>query len=353
MNRRNRAVAYVLFGAMVGSHFVEQGGASPIAWSVLALYGMLVPQLAYWSAAHAEQPMRAELCWLFGDGFTFAIWGGALGLPLWITYVLLAGVVMNLAAFRGVRGAVEVVALFAASAVLGFGAFGAGFRPETGPWTTGIAMATLLWYLLVFALDAHRRTLRLQQVKADLQAKEGSLRDVNTRQQQQLVEIGRLRDELTVQAQRDALTGLFNRHYLMPTLERERARAVRSAQPLCVWMLDLDHFKRINDGYGHLVGDRVLTRFAALLQSLARAEDVPCRFGGEEFVLLAPGMSAEIARERAEALRQAVEAVRDWDPAHPALRCTVSIGVAVLDPHANLPTERLLERGTNTAHEGK
>jgi diguanylate cyclase (GGDEF)-like protein/PAS domain S-box-containing protein len=109
------------------------------------------------------------------------------------------------------------------------------------------------------------------------------------------------------QAVRDPLTGLFNRGYMDETLAREISRARRRDAPVSVVMIDLDHFKRLNDTHGHAAGDAVLKRFAELLRGSVRREDVACRYGGEEFAVILPEMTPEKARERAESLRATVE----------------------------------------------
>ncbi len=113
----------------------------------------------------------------------------------------------------------------------------------------------------------------------------------------------RLREALRSQSIRDPLTGIFNRRYLEETLEREIRRAVRAEQSLGILMLDLDHFKKFNDTYGHEAGDTVLRETAAFLTRSVRGEDVVCRFGGEEFVVILPLASLEATQARAERIR--------------------------------------------------
>ena len=108
----------------------------------------------------------------------------------------------------------------------------------------------------------------------------------------------RLRDSLAEQAFRDALTGLFNRRYLIETLPREVRRAQRRGAPLTVAMLDIDHFKQFNDVYGHDAGDLVLAELAMQLAGALRAEDVACRYGGEEFLFLLPDCDLAVAYQR-------------------------------------------------------
>lgn len=110
----------------------------------------------------------------------------------------------------------------------------------------------------------------------------------------------RLREALHEQAIRDPLTGLLNRRYLDETLAREIVRAQRERRPLSIVMLDLDHFKRVNDTWGHEAGDAVLVHLAAMLKQHLRASDLACRFGGEEFVVVMLGANLVEARERIE-----------------------------------------------------
>jgi diguanylate cyclase (GGDEF)-like protein/PAS domain S-box-containing protein len=144
----------------------------------------------------------------------------------------------------------------------------------------------------------------------------------------------RLRDVLRVQSIRDPLTGLYNRRYLEETFERELVRAHRNGYPLGVAMLDLDHFKQFNDRHGHQVGDAALRAFAHLLQEHVRADDVACRYGGEEFVVLFPNAPLEQVHERCELLRRRAPTLAmpaqgiPWD-------ATVSVGIAAFPDHGN------------------
>ena len=99
---------------------------------------------------------------------------------------------------------------------------------------------------------------------------------------------------------------MFNRRYLDASLERELIAAQRGDHPVSLIMTDLDHFKAVNDSFGHLAGDEVLRVFAKLLQTQARGSDIPCRHGGEEFLVVLPRMHKEAAAARAEQLRAAV-----------------------------------------------
>jgi diguanylate cyclase (GGDEF)-like protein len=156
---------------------------------------------------------------------------------------------------------------------------------------------------------------------------EKRLRYVNDRQQSQLIEIGLLQSKLREQAIRDSLTNLFNRRYLEETLDRELARAARENYPVCVIMMDLDHFKKINDTYGHDAGDQVLKAIADTLAEETRRGDFACRYGGEEFVIVMPNIPCNVAYERAEKLRETLISLYVPYGIY-GLTTTVSMGIA-------------------------
>ena len=143
----------------------------------------------------------------------------------------------------------------------------------------------------------------------------------------------KLRMVLRQQAIRDPLTGLFNRRYLEESLEREIHRARRNKAQMGIIMMDIDHFKPLNDTYGHEVGDEVLRVLGSFIQARIRGSDIPCRFGGEEFVLILPGASLETARQRAEELRAGTEQISVKFGERAIGPVTASFGVAVFPDH--------------------
>ncbi len=146
----------------------------------------------------------------------------------------------------------------------------------------------------------------------------------------------RLRETLRQQSIRDPNTGLFNRRYLEETSSRELRRMERSAQPLTILMLDVDHFKQFNDTFGrHEAGDLVLKQVAATLIEHARESDVVSRYGGEEFAIVMPGCSLEEGAERAEALRQAIRQLHLTHRGRTLGTVTVSFGVAAYPEHGS------------------
>jgi diguanylate cyclase (GGDEF)-like protein len=149
----------------------------------------------------------------------------------------------------------------------------------------------------------------------------------------------RLREELRQQSIRDPLTSLHNRRSMEETLEREVHRARRHDGTVTVILLDVDHFKRFNDEHGHDAGDAVLVSVADFLQKRTRGEDLACRYGGEEFLLVLAGAPFEAAMKRAEAIREGIASMPVSVAGRNLGGVTVSIGVATLALHAHEPAE--------------
>jgi diguanylate cyclase (GGDEF)-like protein len=143
----------------------------------------------------------------------------------------------------------------------------------------------------------------------------------------------RLRETLREQSARDQLTGLFNRRYMEESLDRELRRASREDYSLGLLMMDLDHFKELNDGFGHAAGDLMLRVVGDFLGSSVRGDDVACRFGGEEFVVILPRASLENTRRRAEVLRKGMKGLQLEPSGALGASVTMSIGVACAPQH--------------------
>jgi diguanylate cyclase (GGDEF)-like protein/PAS domain S-box-containing protein len=163
------------------------------------------------------------------------------------------------------------------------------------------------------------------------------VQDISDRIQAQR-EVNTLQEQLRDQAVRDSLTGLHNRRYLDEALERELLRAEREGYCVSVVIGDLDRFKAVNDLHGHLAGDEVLRAFADLTLRHVRATDICCRYGGEEFLLVLPGMSGAHAAERAEQLRrEAAASPTAWNGS--PITMTASFGVGTFPQHGATPDE--------------
>ena len=161
---------------------------------------------------------------------------------------------------------------------------------------------------------------------------EDELRNANQVLKFQLEAIENLQSELREQAIRDPLTGLYNRRYLTEALEREFARARRESYPISFVMIDIDHFKDINDSFGHPAGDAILQRLATLILSQTRIGDIVCRYGGEEFLVVLPNVSSEIAYQITERWRLSFMGLT-LPLTLGARKATISCGISIFPEH--------------------
>jgi diguanylate cyclase (GGDEF)-like protein len=161
-----------------------------------------------------------------------------------------------------------------------------------------------------------------------------------------------LRTRLENQSIRDALTGLFNRHFMQISLEREMVRAHRRKQIMAVLMLDVDHFKRFNDTHGHAAGDEVLKTFAQVFKNNIRAEDIACRYGGEEFTVILPDTTVKGACDRADSIVTAISDLKVNFGQKTFDGFGVSIGIAFY-PGDGDTSDLLLQHADSALYEAK
>lgn len=166
--------------------------------------------------------------------------------------------------------------------------------------------------------------------------------------------IGNIRhkETLGIHAVFDSLTGLYNRRYMEETLKRELSRASRRKEPLGLIMMDVDHFKSFNDTYGHSAGDNLLRSIGKFLMESIRREDIACRYGGEEFVLILPGCSLEHTVRRAEQIKEDIKKVRIWNRGRSIDCVNVSMGIGLFSEHGD-SMETLLESADRALYEAK
>jgi diguanylate cyclase (GGDEF)-like protein/PAS domain S-box-containing protein len=162
----------------------------------------------------------------------------------------------------------------------------------------------------------------------------------------------RLREALQRQSIRDPLTGLFNRRFMEESLEREMGRAARGNQPVALVMLDIDHFKRFNDSFGHQAGDTLLRALGNFLKQRTRGQDVACRYGGEEFAFILAGATLDAARQRAEILREELKLLQVQHAGQLLGTITLSIGIAAFPEHAS-NAETLLKAADDALYRAK
>ncbi len=172
----------------------------------------------------------------------------------------------------------------------------------------------------------------------EAQAAREEVEKVNRELTARLEEIQRLQAQLREQAIRDPLTNCYNRRFLFESIEREFARALREDYPVSIIMLDIDHFKNINDTFGHKAGDEVLRGIGELMLKHNRQSDIVARYGGEEFIILLPNMPLKTAANRAEELRKLV-AKRQHRVDENTIMVTVSLGIAGFPKHGRVYEE--------------
>lgn len=161
-----------------------------------------------------------------------------------------------------------------------------------------------------------------------------------------------MRRKIKDQVMRDPLTSTYNRRYLMHVLEIEMSRARRLGHVLGCLMVDLDHFKAINDTYGHHCGDKVLARLGEILTTMTRKHETPARFGGEEFIVLLAETNVEEAWQFAERLRQAIlETVVVCDKQ--AVRVSASLGIAFFRPEVDATADAIIDRADKALYQAK
>jgi diguanylate cyclase (GGDEF)-like protein len=348
MNYRNRSVFFAFLFVALGAHMMGKN-YSGIVWLFLALQFLVYPHALYWRAKYARDAGHTELNHMLLDTLVFGVWAAVLEFPLWITFMLVMGATLNLAVFHGPKGIAMALVAMATGATAVIAATGFHASPLTSGPVTALSIACVFLYLMVVASGAYTRTLKLRETRLRLQASEQALKSANLILKQQLDEIHTLQIKLSEQANRDPLTGLYNRRYLDATMARELARGQREGQALSLIMIDIDHFKQVNDTYGHQAGDEVLKSLALMLQT--RATDVACRYGGEEFILLFPSMPQVVAQERAELYRKTFEETvitfGDF-----RIQTTLSIGVATYPGHGLTP-EALISRADQALYRAK
>ncbi|MCC6145772.1 MAG: diguanylate cyclase [Candidatus Hydrogenedentes bacterium] len=226
-------------------------------------------------------------------------------------------------------------------------------------WATRYVVATVALLLLLGGIThvtVLKRTVRRR--TSELREKNDRLREemtVRHKVEEALAEQNRklqeMNQELDRLASTDALTGLYNRRHLMDRLAQELERSTRYGNPLSVLLLDLDHFKSINDSHGHLVGDAVLKRAGEIIQDCARTTDLPGRYGGEEFALLLPQTDTKGASELAERLRRRLGQMVHHDAAGKPFHVTCSIGVASV--HGNGNATWILKHADDALYQAK
>jgi len=191
---------------------------------------------------------------------------------------------------------------------------------QSGPLRLALVLALSLGVVLAWRWSVHLLVSQKRQLERAVQHRTEDL-------EKEKNELLRAREQMRHYAEHDDLTGLWNHRIIIERLRQEVDRSRREGSPLSVVLVDLDHFKRVNDTYGHPAGDLVLKEIGAIFQRSVRSYDWVGRYGGEEFLLILPGSGSAGARLRAEQLRMAVQSANIHD-GHAAIPITASFGVA-------------------------
>jgi diguanylate cyclase (GGDEF)-like protein len=327
-------------------------GAGTWAYLVAAL--LVYPQLAHWLALRTHDHIRTAIRLLFVDSLVLGTFCAAVRFSDWLMFSVVLAALINHVANCGWKSTWKTLLGLCCGALLGWVLGGFQFAPRT-EWITVVLCALgLTAYVLQVGNIAFYRNAHLRITREQLRLRERALVDANERLQTSLHEIEVLRKDLAVQASRDPLTNLYNRRHLASALPREMLRCQREAKPVALIIMDLDHFKRYNDHFGHAAGDVCLRAVAHTIQGSAkRASDLAARYGGEEFLLLLPDTDEADALRMAEALRATVQAL---DIAHPQSsygHVTLSLGVAVVRPSYPSDADQLLRHADQALYAAK
>lgn len=298
--RNMRVLGMALAGLCIAAA-LHDANAPVGMWIALGIMVVAWPHVARELARRSADPRKAEFSNLKVDAALGAFWVAAIGFNLLPTVTLMSMLWIGEVATAGIRFWLRCLAIQIAVAALAFAVF--DFRLSVAS-DMGVVVACIP-FLLVYPIA-------LSALLHDLSGK--------VRRQKRLLE----RMVCT-----DGLTGLANRQHWEWNAEQQLARVARRECSAAMLMIDLDDFKTVNDRYGHILGDEVLTTVAHALRDSIRPGDIAGRYAGDEFALVMPGASEAAACVVAERFRRAVSELRF--PGAPTFRCTVSVGLSVID----------------------
>ena len=318
-----------------------QANAPFWVWGVMLVYCFAWPHIALWISLHAASPNAAERRNLLVDSVAGGVWPVAMAFNVLPSVLLLAALAMNNFATGGGRlfgkGLVAHMAGAGAALLL----VGVKFQPESNFMTVLLCVPFLLSYPLVLGVVMYRLSIELSRRKDELVLEKRRADEANLTKARVLAEL----------ASRDELTGLFNRRHMSELLRRQRMACKRSGEGFAVALVDLDHFKRINDAHGHAAGDSVLRAFAEEAGAAMRGTDTVGRWGGEEFLIIYPRNTADEAAQGATRLCERVAAVVVTTQSGQPLTFTVSIGLTEHLPPESV--EATIERADRAMYQAK
>jgi len=279
---------------------------APWVWGLMVFNGVFWPHVAYQWARRAKVPFHAEHRNILVDAFLGGFWVAAMQFNPLPSVATLSMMAMNNVAIGGLR----FLLVGTVAQILGIGIgwllFTPAFIPTTSPLQMFACMPLLILYPLALGWICFRQATTL----------------------------GRQKRELLALSRTDSLTGLLNHGAWKDQLEIEFQRCQRQQQGGAIALIDIDHFKTINDTYGHVAGDIVLRQLSKMLKQNLRATDVAGRYGGDEFCVLLPDLPLDSAAAAMDALRDRF-ATLGYEQS-PALKVSLSIGLAAFNPaHAD------------------
>jgi len=295
-----RVLGLVLGAVCIGGALWSQGVHAP-AWAALLANAMVWPHIAYPLARRSGNPYRAELRNLMMDSASGGAWMAVIGFSPAPSAVIFSMMAMDKVSVGGLRFLARCLAAQAAAAAVVAMALGVELHPLSSTVERVATLPLLVAYPIAIALTTYHLARRVRS------------------QNQTLAALSSI----------DGLSRLPNRSHWESVVASEFRRCRRIGHPSSVMMIDIDHFKEINDRHGHPVGDEVIRNVAELVRRSLRLHDVPGRYGGEEFGVVLPGTGVEGAEVLAERIRTRIESAV-LEPRN-AVRATLSIGVAAFD----------------------
>jgi diguanylate cyclase len=328
-------------GALCAGAGLYQANAPPWVWIVLVAYCYAWPHIAFGVSIRSAFPLAAERRNVLADSFAGGFWAVAMAFNVLPSVLLLAALAMNNLATGGTRLFGKGVLAHLAGAGAALLMLGLKFQPESSFLTVLLCVPFLLTYPLVLGVVMYRLSIELSRRKDALVLEKRRADEANLTKTRVLAEL----------ASRDELTGLFNRRHMSELLAQQRMACQRAGDSFAVALVDLDHFKHINDTHGHAAGDSVLRAFAEHAGAAMRGTDTVGRWGGEEFLVIYPRSTAYEAAQGVARLRERVAAAVVTTPGGQALTFTVSIGLTEHVPPESV--EALIERADRAMYQAK
>jgi len=286
------------FAFIAVSAFLIQGNAPYWLWFLLVSWGLIWPHIAFIRAKKSKDPFKCEVQNLFIDAFMIGFWVPVMSFSLVPSIGIICMHLLSIISVLGLRKAslglvVESLGILISVSILGFNVI-----PKAEIYMVLASLPMITIYPLIVGFNAYNLAIKLA-------AKQAVLR-----------QLSRI----------DGLTGLNNRTYWIEQLDYSFMLNKRDNTKASIAFVDVDHFKKINDNFGHLIGDEVLQKLAYLILKCARETDVCGRYGGEEFCILMPNTDKNAAEKLSERLRERI-AESDLHEQH-QIKGSISLGVA-------------------------